>query len=411
MRELSVPDELEVLIVDSDERSRESIKGHLASIPAAAVVGEADGVQSGLKLVKQLKPALVIMQLNPVNEALAATEKIKTEHPQITVYLTGMDLDAEVILQAMRAGASELLARPVNGVDISAAVKKLSGRLQQESAASRQAGKIVTVFSNKGGVGTTTVATNLAVALAKETGEQVVIADLDLQLGDVALFLNMRPRYTIVDVVSRGPNLDPSSVHSALVRHESGVYLLGEPPRPEDADTISADQVGQVLSHLRRMFPFVVVDTTHSFEDRTIEVLDISDLILLVVLLDLPNIRNVQRCLDIFNRLPGYTADKVRLVVNRYMPDLQIGIPHVERTLKTEVYWKIPNDYGRVINAINSGAPLAQADGGSPLSFSFKNLARNVAGLPILKPEDKPKKAKRFGFFKSRNGRTGKGEK
>ena len=405
-----VPDEIGVLIIDGDERSRSSIKSHLAAIPAAAVVGETDDVQSGLKLVKRLKPILVIMQLHPIDEAISATEKIRMEHPEITVYLTGSSPSADVILKAMRAGASELLTRPVSGTDLGAAMKKLSSRIQQEAATVRQAGKIVTVFSNKGGVGTTTIATNLAVGLAKETGEQVVVADLDLQLGDVTMFLNMRPRYTIVDVVSRGPSLDPSSVHSALAKHDSGVYVLGEPARPEDADTISPDQVGQVLSHLRQMFSYVVVDTTHSFEDRTIEVLDISDVILLVVLLDLPNIRNVQRCLDVFNRLPGYSGDKVRLVVNRYMPDLQIGVPQVERTLKSQVYWKIPNDYGSVINSINSGSPLVLSDGESPVAMSFRNLARDIAGMTPLDTPGAGKPAKRFRFFKSRDEKSGKGD-
>jgi pilus assembly protein CpaE len=397
-----VPDEVGVLIIDADERSRNSIKSHLAGIPTAAVLGEAPDIQAGLKLVKQLKPSLVIMQLHPVEEALAAAEKIKTEHPRVTVYLTGSDPGADVILKAMRAGASEFLSRPVTGTDLSAAMKKMTTRIQQETAVAGQLGEIVTVFSNKGGVGTTTIATNLAVSLAKETGEQVVIADLDLQLGDVTMFLNMKPRYTIVDVVSRGPGLDPSSVHSALAKHESGIYVLGEPAKPEDADTISPDQVGQVLSHLRQMFKYVIVDATHSFEDRTIEVLDVSDTILVVVLLDLPNIRNVQRCLDIFNRLPGYSEGKVKLVVNRYMPDLQIGIPQVERTLKSEVYWKIPNDYASVMNSINSGTPLTSIDGLSPVSASIRDLARDIAGLPAAEPEQESKQKKRFKLFGSR---------
>jgi pilus assembly protein CpaE len=177
---------------------------------------------------------------------------------------------------------------------------------------------------------------------------------------------------------------------------------MGEPAKPEDADTISPDQVGQVLSHLRQMFKYVVVDATHSFEDRTIEVLDVSDIILLVVLLDLPNIRNVQRCLDIFNRLPGYSEEKVRLVINRYMPDLQIGIPQVERTLKSNVYWKIPNDYGSVINSINSGTPLVSVDGVSPVSASVRDLARDIAGLPAAEPEQDLKQKKRFKLFGSR---------
>ena len=409
-----MPDEITVLIVDSDERSRAGIKGLLASMPVAAVVGDAPDIKRGLKLVKQLKPALVIMELSPVTEALQAAEKIKTEHPQTAVYVTASDPGAEVILKAMRAGASEFLSRPVNGTDLGAALKKLAARIEQELAASRQAGKVVTVFSNKGGVGTTTIATNLAVSLAQETGQQVVIADLDLELGDVTMFLNMKPRYTIVDVVSRGPRPDPSSVDSALAKHGSGVYVLGEPAKPEDADTVTADQVGQVLTHLRQRFSFVVVDTAHTFEERTLEVLDISDLIFLVVLLDLPNIRNVQRCLDVFNRLPGYDTEKVRLVVNRYVPDLQIGIPQVQQTLKMDVYWKIPNDYGRVISSVNAGTPIVSMDGESPVSASFRDLARDIAGLPPQKsqPKKKQKSSVRLRLFGAGKGdSSGKGEK
>jgi pilus assembly protein CpaE len=379
----------------------------------AAVVGEAPDVKRGLKLVKQLKPGLVIMELSPVKDALEATEKIKAEYPRTSVFVTASDPGAEVILKAMRAGASEFLSRPVNGTDLGAGLKKLAAKLERDTAASRDAGKIVTVFSNKGGVGTTTIATNLAVSLAQETGQKVVIADLDLELGDVTMFLNMKPRYTIMDVVSRGSRLDSSSVHSALAKHESDVFVLGEPAKPEDADTITSEQVGQLLTHLRQMFSYVIVDTAHTFEERTLEVLDVSDLILLVVLLDLPNIRNVQRCLDVFNRLPGYDSEKVKLLVNRYIPDLQIGVPQVEQTLKTDVYWKVPNDYGRVISSVNSGTPLVSMDGESPVSSSFKNLARDIAGLPQQEEPREKKKQKssvRLRLFGGKSNSSGKGE-
>lgn len=407
-----MPDEITVLIVDTDERSRASLKGLLAGMPVAAVVGEAPDVKRGLKLVKQLKPGLVIMELSPVKDALEAAEKIKTEHPRTSVFFTASDPGAEAILKAMRAGASEFLSRPVNGTDLGTGLRKLAAKYERDAAATRDAGKVVTVFSNKGGVGTTTIATNLAVSLAQETGQKVVIADLDLELGDVTMFLNLKPRYTIVDVVSRGPRLDSSSVHSALAKHDSEVFVLGEPAKPEDADAITADQVGQLLTHLRQMFSFVIVDTAHTFEERTLEVLDVSDLILLVVLLDLPNIRNVQRCLDVFNRLPGYDSEKVKLLVNRYMPDLQIGIPQIQQTLKTDVYWKIPNDYGRVISSVNSGTPLVSMNGESPVSASFKNLARDIAGLPHLEePQKKKQKSSmRLRLFGGKNNSSGKGE-
>lgn len=408
-----MPDEISVLIVDTDERSRATIKGLLASMPFAAVVGDAPDIKRGLKLVKQLKPDLVIMELSPVKDALEAAEKIKTEHPRTSVFVAASDPGAEVILMAMRAGASEFLSRPVNGTDLGAGLKKLAARLDRDAAAARESGKIVTVFSNKGGVGATTIVTNLAVSLAQETGQKVVIADLDLELGDVTMFLNMKPRYSITDVVSQGSRIESSSVHSALAKHESEVFVLGEPARPEDADGITPEQVGKILNNLRQMFSYVIVDTSHTFEERTLEVLDVSDLILLVVLLDLPNIRNVQRCLDVFNRLPGYDSEKVKLLVNRYLPDLQIGIPQVEQTLKTEVYWKIPNDYGRVINSVNSGTPLVSMDGESPVAGSLKNLARDIAGLPQVEEPSQHKKKKssvRLRLFGNRDDKSEKGE-
>jgi pilus assembly protein CpaE len=409
-----VPEEITILIVDSDDRSRATIRGLLANMPLAAVAGEAPDIKRGLKLVKQLKPNLVIMELSPVKEALEAAEKIKIEYPRTSVFVTASDPGADVILMAMRAGASEFLSRPVSGTDLGAGLKKLGSLLERDAAVSTEAGKVVTVFSNKGGVGATTIAANLAVSLAQETDQKVVIADLDLELGDVTMFLNMKPRYTIMDVVSRGPRLDSSSVHSALAKHDSGVFVLGEPAKPEDAEAITPEQVGQLLTHLRRMFSYVVVDTAHTFEERTLEVLDVSDLILLVVLLDLPNIRNVQRCLDVFDRIPGYDSDKVKLLVNRYVPDLQIGTPQVQQALKTEVYWKIPNDYGPVISSVNSGTPLVMMDGESPVSASFKNLARDIAGLPPLEePAEKKKKQRssvRLRLFGGKGNSSDKGE-
>jgi pilus assembly protein CpaE len=375
------------VIVDTDDSSRNSLITQLRTMPGVNVEADAGDLQLGMKLARQVRPSLLILEAKPLDEALAAAERFHLEHPATSIFILSSDTQPNTILRSLRAGAKEFLPRPVPNAEFAAAVEKL---LKQAGRTAGGRGKVTAVFSNKGGVGTTSVSANLAVALARVTGKEVALADLDLQAGDVSIFMNAKPLKTIADVCGGSGRIDSAQITGALVRHNSGVYVMAGPEKPEQTEVVKPAKVNEILTTMRDSFPHVVVDNGHGFSDVNLEVFDLADQILVVVLLNLPSIRAAQRCLDVFRQL-NYLRDqeKVRLVVNRYMPQKDIGVEQLEEALHYPVYWRIPNDYANMSDAINSGMPVAEIDPEAEVTKSFDQLASELAGIavPVMEEE------------------------
>ena len=374
-----MPSTFTAVVIDTDDGSRSSLITQLRSMPGVSVEKDAGDLQLGMKLARQVRPSLLVIEAKPLDEALAAAERFHLDFPATSIFILSSDTQPNTILRAMRAGAKEFMPRPVPPADFAQAVDRL---LKQADRSAGGRGKIIAVFSNKGGVGTTSVSANLSVALARVTGKDVALADLDLQAGDVSIFMNARAPKTIADVCGGSGRIDSAQITGALVRHPSGVFVLAGPERPEQTEVVKPAKVNEILSTMRDSFPFVVVDNGHGFSDVNLEVFDLADQILVVVLLNLPSIRAAQRCLDVFRQL-NYLRDqeKVRLVVNRYLPQKDIGVEQLEDALHYPVYWRIPNDYANMSDAINAGMPVSEIDAEADVTKSFDRLASELAGL------------------------------
>jgi pilus assembly protein CpaE len=388
-----VSQQFSAVVIDTDDSSRSSLITQLRTMPGVKVEADAGDLQLGMKLARQVRPALLVLEAKPLDEALAAAERFHLEFPATAIFILSSDTQPNTILRAMRAGAKEFLPRPVPGAEFAAAVEKL---LQQADRRAGSRGKIIAVFSNKGGVGTTSISSNLAVSLVRVTGKEVALADLDLQAGDVSIFMNARPAKTIADVCSNTGRIDSAQITGALVKHPSGVYVLAGPEKPEQTEVVKPSKVNEILTTMRDSFSYVVVDNGHGFSDVNLEVFDLADEILVIVLLNLPSIRAAQRCLDVFRQL-NYLRDqeKVRLVVNRYLPQKDIGVEQLEEALHYPVYWRIPNDYASMSDAINAGMPVAEIDPEADVTKSFDQLASELAGIeaPVM---DETKATKGF---------------
>jgi pilus assembly protein CpaE len=366
-------------IIDGDRASRKAIEESLNQFAGMAVAGTAGDLSSGYDSVLGLKPALVLIDLDIDRaQAYPVMEKMIESVPGLSIFATSSDSSSETILKAMHAGASDFLLRPVSPKDLFNSLKKIGHIAASPVGDGANAhGKAITCFSPKGGMGNTSIATNLAVSLHLATGKQVVLVDLDLEGGDADIFLNLRPRYTISDANANISKLDAAYLRGVLARHDSGIYLLGEPKTIEEAGSISPDGVRAVISQLKKMFPYVVVDTVGSYSELNLAAFDVSDLILAVGILSLPSIRGLQKSLDVFGRL-GMGKEKVKLVVNRYLKKSEISIKEAERTLNYESFWKIPNDYNSVITSINRGQPLPLLFPHAEISKSYKEFADQI---------------------------------
>ncbi|MFH0778657.1 MAG: response regulator [Candidatus Eisenbacteria bacterium] len=377
-------DEVTIVIIDTDKDVRFSLRSLLREVPGAVVRAETEDLRVGVNLVRQHRPHIVLLEIgSPADEHLSTAAKIIEIMPQTAVFAVSSESDPNVILKAMRTGVQEFLKRPPGQDDLVAAVRKVMRRLQ---ALGSVAGEIITIFTNKGGLGTTMIAANLGVMLAEVCGKSSAVVDLDLQFGDVAMFLNVRPSYTIADVARSYDKLDQALLKAHMVQHSSGVHVMAEPEQAEEAETITAEQVGQMLRLLRSMFDYVIVDTAHAFDEISVEALDLSDSVFLISALELPAIRNSKRCLEIFQRL-GYGQDKVKLVLNRYIVNKSPMAEKFERSFEYPVFWRIPNDYASVSNSINTGVPLLESAPQSPVTANLRELALNLSGAsPVEEP-------------------------
>ena len=373
-------EKLSVVVVDADKSVRKALRNQLDQMNNVELVYTAEKPDEAFKTVKNIKPDILMLELpKDTNKTLRWVERIKLEFPEMTTIVSSEITTTELIISAMRAGAQEFLIRPIDPNELKKAIEKVLLTKEQTKVQHLQRGRMISVFSKKGGLGVTTLAVNLGIALSQLTNQRAALVDLDLQLGDVTSFLNLSPDYNILDACNENGEVDAGKLQSCMTRHESGVFVLSEPKNPAESETISSSQINQILQNLRSMFSYVIVDTPHTFDSRTLEAFELSDQIMMVVVPNLSSIRAAKKTLGVFKDL-GYVRDKVRVVVNRAGKKDPIKIDDIEKTLRYPVSWVVPNNYPVVIDAVNSGVPLVNHKGKSNVAKSIMSLANDIPG-------------------------------
>jgi pilus assembly protein CpaE len=382
-----------VVLVDRDPASREAIQRQLTPM-GVRVVGEAENLAVGVGMVKGHCPDILILELPPRADAtLESIQRLKYEMPELGIILTGGDASPQLILRCMRAGAQEILSRPVNPRELGEAVKRMVSRPQRGAVPRKRPGKIVLVFSNKGGVGVTSISTNLAVSFAVNAKKTVALVDLNMQMAEVALHLDLRPKYTLADAVGTG-NLDESRLKGLLTRHDSGVHLLSTPEDPIDVEKISPELLIETFILLKSMFDIIVIDAGHNFDSRVLEIMNLADSILVIAGLDVPTVRNTRRSLMLFGQL-GFTQEKVRLIVNREQKNSKVRVEDLEETAGCPVFWLLPSDYKALIQAIDAGEPAMIQNPRSKISRAIEEMGRELVrtlgsdeATPMIQPAE-----------------------
>jgi pilus assembly protein CpaE len=376
-------------VISTDASFRDALKRALAASRQPLVVSTEITVpftavdDAELKRLREAKPLLVFVDLEKdPTLGVRLTQFLADAHPDMRFVAAGPQPSPELLMSAMQAGVSEYLTKPVTQESVAAALERMERKLGGGAIVPQEPGKLLVFFSPKGGAGTTTMATNLAIHLRQLTEKRVLLADLDLELGEIALFLGMQPRFNFVDLVHNFHRLDADLLASYIERHESGVHLLSAPFQPDKVEAVTGDQIRQILKFLKQNYDYVLVDTPRSFSPATMAAFEQSDAIYIVTAVDLPSLRNIKRSLPLLERITGGNLKaRVRLVVNRYHPDNVISVDEVNRTLGLDVHWKLSNDYDSVIQSINAGEPLMLNGRSSPFRNDLRALGAQIAGL------------------------------
>ncbi len=385
------------VLVDLDAQSKEVEKLYLNEIPEVQLIGELSDTVQAYSYILENRPALLIIDISQKTElALDIISKISANHKTCKIVVTSSEYSTDTIIKAMRAGAREFIAKPLIKDEFINSINKIIVQLSSGGGENKKC-RVITAFSNKGGIGKTSIAANLALELANMTKEKVALIDLNLQLGDITTFLDINPSFDISYVVQNLERIDETFLLSTLEKFkDTSLYVLADPPYLEQAEDITAEQISTLFDVLKSTFSYIVVDTSANFDGKTITALDKSDLILLISNVNLPAIRNCQRCLDLFERL-GYEAEKTKIVLNRYMENEEIKVEDVEEVLNKKIYWKIPNNYFTIMSAINKGIPVCEINPESNISQSYRELAALLSDN-IYKQDYSKKETRKSGF-------------
>ena len=363
-----------VIVLEKNPNSQEVMGSYLKDLGVEDIKFY-DDYNQGYEYIKSLGNQAVVFIDIPDNQDLETqgiVENIKLYTPQIVI--TSTDYSTDNIVKAMRLGAKEFLPKPLIKDDL----KRVLTLLQKIEPEEESASKIIAVYSNKGGIGKTTVAVNLAAEIARTTGDKTALVDLNLQLGDVSTFLNLNPTFDVSYVINNLMDKKKDALIKAFEQYKNtNLYVLSDPNYIEQSECITPQKIEKLFSALKKVFPFIVVDLSSNIDENSLKILDISDLILFTTIVNIPAIRNAQRCLNLF-KSRRYLQDKVKVVLNRYMENDEIKLEDIETTLGEKVYWKIPNNYFSIMEAINKGVTVSEVSTNSNIANSFRDFAGKI---------------------------------
>ncbi len=400
-----VGDKITVLIVDDVIQTRANIRRLLQFETDIEVVGEAQDGKEAIELAHKLKPNCILMDINmPIMNGIKATEQIYQELPQCMIIIISVQGEQEYLRKAMAAGARDYLIKPFSGTELANTIRQIweveRGRLLRGHGENqiRKEGQVITIFGAKGGVGKTTIATNLAVGLG-QAKQNVVLMDLDLQFGDIPLILNMQGKRSVAHWYREGC----LAITDYLLTHDSGIKVLAAPENPEEGELIQGKQINAAIIQLKPEMDYVIIDVPQIFQETTLQSLELSDWIILVATPDLVNLKNLHRCLEVLSKLN--LTNRVRIVINQAGKISGLPFRQFEDNLGQRIWYELPYDPHLTAKAVIEGVPIIDLKGRTGLGRAFAQLINEF--IPVESEsitKTKIPKSRLLPFFATKRG-------
>ena len=392
------PGKIHILIVDDIPETRENLRKLLFFESDIEVVGAASNGEEGIAMAVDLKPDAVLMDINmPGIDGITATDAINQQVPSVQVIMMSVQGETDYLRRSMQAGAREFLIKPFSSDDLINSVRRVHelaltrrqaqpamatptpyGQVPQQSGR-RQLGKVITLFSPKGGTGCSTLVVNVAIALQRSTHDtKVAVVDACLQFGDVAVLLNLHTDHSFVDLAPHVDEMDCDLLDNVMTPHHSGIKVLLAPPRPEMADQVAPDVVEKVLAMLRTLYTHIVVDTSSTVSDVTLATLDAADRVVVIAVPNIPAIKDAKLFFELTEALE-YPPTKTILVLNKTDPHNNIRTEDIQASIKHPIAAQIPLDEPTASLAANQGVPYVMSNRSTKLTQATTVLAQYLA--------------------------------
>ena len=397
-------EKIRVMIADDSMETRDNIRKLLSFEEYIEIVGEAANGEDAVFAVRDLRPDILLLDINmPGMDGIKACEEISLSVPETIIIIISVQGGPEYFRSAMLAGARSYLVKPFSASELVTAISETfqkeqirRGQVTKKIGNEELSSKVICVFSTKGGVGKTTIASNIAVSIARSTRKKVALIDLDLQFGDVGIMLNVTVKNTISDLIKEISQLDANLMEEYLVTHFSGVKVLPAPIKPEYAEYITGSNVEKIINTLKERYNYIIIDTSASFHETVLTSLDLSDKILFVSTLDLPTIKNVKAGLDVLETL-RYPKDKISIVLNKASEQFGIKYKDFENTLRYSISHYIPEDSQTVVTSANKGFPFVMTRTETKVAKAVIAIAEELTSSTKLAEPEKRIKTKLFG--------------
>ena len=369
--------DVKIFIIDKDETSTSVITAYLRETEIEMDINSFTDLESAEKEISATALNLFVVDISEDYENISdKIDKIDDKYQNCKFIITSYNLKTDMIVKFLRKSKKEFFEKPILKNDFIVKIKEIIHRLTSEQDFSGH-GKVITVYSNKGGLGKTAIAVNLAMELSQsDKTKKVLLLDINNYLGDVTTFLNMTPTYDIQYIIDKMNTVLPSQLSEIIAKYSGNLYVLADSPYREYRNDIPSETLISLFNLLRKEFEYIIVDCSSAISNKNNTLFELSDRILLITVANLPTINNCKRCLEFFSKLK--MSEKLLMVLNRYSQSDEVNITDIQDYLSLNFAATVPNDWNTVAGAINQGKTVREFNGESPVSYSFRNLSRIV---------------------------------